>query len=262
MNSPEAQFVNVRIEMRPSGHVAHVMVNNPKHRNRLGKAGKDQLIAAFTGLAKDDELRVAVLTGAGDKSFISGSDLAEMKDLDAGGQIEVSTKTHLACDAIRRLPVPVIARVNGFCLGSGMELAASCDLRVATDASRFGMPEVKFGIPSGMEACLLPGLVGWGKARELVFTGELMDAQEAHRCGFVDRLVTPGEIDEAVEKWVSSICAAGARAIRLQKALVQDWERMSIKDAVQRGIAAMGESRSTDEPVRLMQAFIDRKRSS
>jgi enoyl-CoA hydratase/carnithine racemase len=152
MNSPQAQIVNVRIEKRASGHVAYVTVNNPKHRNRLGKAGKDQLIAAFTGLAKDDELRVAVLTGAGDKSFISGSDLAEMKDLDAGGQIEVSTKTHLACDAIRRLPVPVIARVNGFCLGSGMELAASCDMRVATDASRFGMPEVKFGIPSAMEA--------------------------------------------------------------------------------------------------------------
>ena len=89
-----------------------------------------------------------------------------------------------------------------------------------------------------------------------------MDAQEAHRCGFVDRLVTPGEIDGAVEKWVASICAAGARAIRLQKTLVQDWERMPIKDAVQRGIAAMGEARSTDEPVRLMQTFIDRKRSS
>jgi enoyl-CoA hydratase len=260
MSLAEAQIIEVRIEERPGAHVAYVTVNNPVHRNRLGKGGKDQLIAAFTQLAKDDELRVAVLTGAGDKSFISGSDLAEMKDLDAGGQIEVSTKTHLACNAVRCLPVPVIARVNGFCLGSGMELAASCDMRVATVASRFGMPEVKFGIPSGMEACLLPGLVGWGKARELVFTGELMDAHEAYRCGFVDRLVTPGEIDEAVEKWVSSICAAGPRAIRLQKALVQDWERMSIKDAVQRGIAAMGESRSTDEPVRLMQAFVDRKK--
>ena len=262
MSSSEAHIVDVRIEKRASGHVAHVTVNNPHHRNRLGKGGKDQLVAAFTEIAKDAELRVAVLTGAGDKSFISGSDIAEMKDLDADGQIEVSTKTHLACNAVRRLPVPVIARVNGFCLGSGMELAASCDMRVATDSSRFGMPEVKFGIPSGMEACLLPGLVGWGKARELVFTGELMDAHEAFRCGFVDRLVTAGEIDAAVEAWVSSICAAGPRAIRLQKALVQDWERMSIKDAVQRGIAAMGESRSTDEPVRMMQAFVDRKKRS
>jgi enoyl-CoA hydratase len=262
MSSSQAHIVDVQIEKRASGHVARVIVNNPQHRNRLGKAGKDQLVAAFTELANDAELRVAVLTGAGDKSFISGSDIAEMKDLDAKGQIEVSTKTHLACNAVRRLPVPVIARVNGFCLGSGMELAASCDMRVATDSSRFGMPEVKFGIPSGMEACLLPGLVGWGKTRELVFTGELMDAHEAYRCGFVDRLVAPGDIDAAVEAWVSSICAAGPRAIRLQKALVQDWEQMSIKDAVQRGIAAMGESRSTDEPVRMMQVFVDRKKRS
>ncbi|MGZ5117145.1 MAG: enoyl-CoA hydratase-related protein [Burkholderiales bacterium] len=260
MSSPQSRIVDVRIEKRAAGHVAHVIVNNPQHRNRLGKSGKDDLVAAFSELAKDDKLRVAVLTGAGDKSFISGSDLAEMKDLDAAGQIEVSTKTHLACDSIRRLPVPVIARVNGFCLGSGMELAASCDMRVATDVSRFGMPEVKFGIPSGMEACLLPGLVGWGKARELVFTGELMEAREAYRCGFVDRLVSASELDEAVEKWVASICAAGPCAIRLQKALVQDWERMTIKDAVQRGIAAMGESRATDEPVRMMQAFVDRKK--
>ncbi|MGZ5095434.1 MAG: enoyl-CoA hydratase-related protein, partial [Burkholderiales bacterium] len=209
MSSPQSRIVDVRIEKRAAGHVAHVIVNNPQHRNRLGKSGKDDLVAAFSELAKDDKLRVAVLTGAGDKSFISGSDLAEMKDLDAAGQIEVSTKTHLACDSIRRLPVPVIARVNGFCLGSGMELAASCDMRVATDVSRFGMPEVKFGIPSGMEACLLPGLVGWGKARELVFTGELMEAREAYRCGFVDRLVSASELDEAVEKWVASICAAG-----------------------------------------------------
>jgi enoyl-CoA hydratase len=260
MSSTQSDIVDVRIDTRDRGHVAYVTVNNPEHRNRLGKRGKDEVVAAFTDLARDDELRVAVLTGAGDKSFISGSDLAEMKDLDPAGQIEVSTKTHFMCDAVRRLPVPVIARVNGYCLGSGMELAASCDMRVASDAARFGMPEVKFGIPSGMEACLLPGLVGWGKARELVFTGELMDAQEAFRCGFVDRLVSASALDDMVEKWVAAICAAGPRAIRLQKALVQDWERLSIKDAVQRGIAAMGESRQTDEPVRMMQAFVDRKK--
>ena len=129
------------------------------------------MIAAFGTLAQDDELRVAVLTGAGDQSFIAGADIAEMKDLDLAGAEDVSTKIHLACDAIRRLPVPVIARINGYCLGAGMELAAACDMRVGAEHAKFGMPEVKFGIPSGMEACLLPGLVGWGKTRELVFTG-------------------------------------------------------------------------------------------
>jgi len=254
-------LVTTRIETRgDAGRVAYVSVNNPAERNALGKKGKEALIAAFRELARDDELRVAVLTGAGERSFIAGANVKEMAEADAPEAEDISTKTHLACDAIRRLPVPVIARVNGYCLGAGMELAAACDMRVGVDTAKFGMPEVRFGIPSGMEACLLPGLIGWGKTRELVFTGELIDAQEAHRCGFLDRLVAPAELDGAVEKWVSAILAAGPRAIRLQKRLVRDWERMSIADAVQQGIAAMVEARATDEPQRLMRAFAARSR--
>lgn len=256
-----ASLVTTRLETRgPAGRVAYVTVNNPAERNALGKNGKEALISAFRELARDDELRVAVLTGAGDRSFIAGANIKEMAEADAKEAEEISTKTHLACDAIRRLPVPVIARVNGYCLGAGMELAASCDMRVGADTAKFGMPEVKFGIPSGMEACLLPGLIGWGRTRELVFTGELIDAHEAYRCGFLDRLVAPSELDAAVEKWVGAILAAGPRAIRLQKRLVQDWERMSIADAVRQGIAAMVEARATDEPQRLMRAFAARSR--
>jgi enoyl-CoA hydratase/carnithine racemase len=251
----------VRLEDRPAGQVAWVTVDNVEHRNRLGKSGKDDLIAAFSKLAANENLRVAVLTGAGDKSFIAGSDISEMRDQDVAGQRLVGTKTHLACDSIRQLPVPVIARINGYCLGSGMELAAACDMRAAADHAKFGMPEVKFGLPSGMEACLLPLLMGWGKTNEIVLTGEMMDAQEAYRCGFLERLVPAAELDAAVEKWVAAICGAGPRAVRLQKGLVRDWERMSIRDAIHQGIEICAESRTTDEPVRLMQAFMDRKKS-
>ncbi|MCC6532123.1 MAG: enoyl-CoA hydratase/isomerase family protein [Burkholderiales bacterium] len=257
----QTNIVKVRLEDRAAGQVAYVSVDNATHRNRLGKSGKDDLVAAFTRLAANEHLRVAVLTGAGDKSFIAGSDLAEMQGQDVAGQREVGTKTHLACDAIRQLPVPVLARINGYCLGSGMELAAACDMRAAADHAMFGMPEVKFGLPSGMEACLLPLLLGWGKANEIVLTGEMIDAQEAYRCGFLQRLVPASDLDTAIEKWVSAICAAGARAVRLQKGLVRDWERMSIRDAIHRGIQVCAEARTTDEPARLMQAFIDRKKS-
>ena len=254
-------MVTTRVETRgDAGRVAYVTVNNPGERNALGRKGKEALIAAFRELAGDEALRVAVLTGAGDRSFIAGANLKEMAEVDWKDAEDISTKTHLACDAIRRLPVPVIARVNGYCLGAGMELAASCDMRVGVDTAKFGMPEVRFGIPSGMEACLLPGLIGWGKTRELVLTGELIDAQEAHRCGFLDRLVAPAALDAAVEKWVAAILAAGPRAVRLQKRLVQDWERMSIIDAVRQGIAAIVEARKTDEPQRLMRAFAERKK--
>ena len=256
-----SKLVTTRVETRgEAGRVAYVTVNNPGERNALGRRGKEALICAFRDLASDDALRVAVLTGAGDRSFIAGANINEMAEADIQDAEDISTKTHLACDAIRRLPVPVIARVNGYCLGAGMELAASCDMRVGVDTAKFGMPEVKFGIPSGMEACLLPGLIGWGKTRELVFTGEVVDAHEAYRCGFLDRLVRPTELDAAVENWVRAIAGAGPRAIRLQKRLMQDWEQMSIADAVQQGIAAMVEARKTDEPQRLMRAFVARKR--
>lgn len=255
----EAELVSTRIEERDVGHVAWITVSNPARRNALGVVGKRRIAQAFRELAQDEKLRVAVLTGAGEKSFIAGANLAEMKDLDATGAEEEHTWTHRACDAIRSLPVPVIARINGYCFGAGMELAASCDLRAGITTAKFGMPEVRFGIPSGMEACLLPQLIGWGKTRELVYTGDHIDAGEALRCGFLEKLVAPQALDSAVEQWVTSILAGGPRALRLQKALVRDWERMPIADAVQAGIRACVEARSSDEPRRLMDAFLQRK---
>lgn len=255
----QAELVSTRIEERDAGRVAWITVSNPARRNALGIAGKQRIAQAFRELAQDGMLRMAILTGAGEKSFIAGANLAEMKDLDAAGAQEEHTWTHRACDAIRSLPVPVIARINGYCFGAGMELAASCDLRAGVTTAKFGMPEVRFGIPSGMEACLLPQLIGWGKTRELVYTGDHIDAEEAHRCGFLEKLVAPQALDSAVEQWITSILAGGPRALRLQKALVRDWERMPIADAVQAGIRACVEARRSDEPRRLMHAFLQRK---
>lgn len=255
----QAELVATRVEEREAGRVAWITVSNPARRNALGIAGKRRIAQAFQELAQDETLRVAILTGAGEKSFIAGANLAEMKDLDAAGAEEEHTWTHRACDAIRSLPVPVIARINGYCFGAGMELAASCDLRAGVTTAKFGMPEVRFGIPSGMEACLLPQLIGWGKTRELVYTGDHIDAGEARRCGFLEKLVAPQALDSAVEQWVTSILASGPRALRLQKALLRDWERMPIADAVQAGIRACVEARRSDEPRRLMEAFLQRK---
>jgi enoyl-CoA hydratase/carnithine racemase len=252
--------VQIHLEVREAGHVARVTVDNPERRNALGIAGKKALAQAFSRLAKDKRLRVAILTGAGERSFIAGADLAEMKGLTAKGAKEEHSWTHRACEAIRALPVPVIARINGYCFGAGMELAASCDMRIGVTTAKFGMPEVRFGIPSGMEACLLPQLIGWGKTRELVYTGDHIDAAEAHGCGFLERVVDPANLDAGVGQWVSSILMAGPRAIRLQKKLVRDWERMTIAQAVQAGIRACVEARKTDEPRRLMTAFLERRK--
>jgi enoyl-CoA hydratase/carnithine racemase len=157
--------------------------------------------------------------------------------------------------------VPVIARINGDCFGSGMELAACADLRVAADHARFGMPETRFGIPSGMEASVLPKLVGWGKAVELVLTGDHIDAREAYRIGYLQKLVTARELDAAVEQWIDSLQACGPRALRIQKRLVIDWDRMSTTDAARAGIQAFVDAYRTDEPRRLMLAFLERRRA-
>jgi len=243
-----------------AGRIAYLTVNNPTRRNALGMAGKRAIADTFNKLAQNDDLRAVVITGAGDKSFIAGADIHEMKDLDAAGAEHEHTLTHIANQAIRDCPVPVIARINGYCLGFGMELAAACDLRVGVDTAKFGMPEVRVGIPSGMEAVLLPRLIGWGKAAELVYTGDIIDAQEAYRIGFLQKLVSAAELDAAVEKWIASILLGGERVMRSQKKLLHDWEQLPLDEAIQAGIRACVEARSTDEPRRMMEAFINRKK--
>ena len=255
------ELVLVRTEERgDAGRVAYVTANNPAKRNAIGMPGKRAIAAAFRTFSDDEKLRAVVLTGAGDKSFIAGADLAEMKDLTRDQAEEEHTLTHQACDAIRQCPVPVIARINGYCLGAGMELAASCDMRAAADHAKFGMPEVRVGIPSGMEAALLPSLVGWGRAAELMLTGDIFDANEAYRFGFLQKLVGAAELDAAVEKWIASILVSGPRAVRLQKKLMREWERLSLSQAIEAGIRACVEARSTDEPKRLMEAFLERRK--
>jgi enoyl-CoA hydratase/carnithine racemase len=243
-----------------AGRIARVTFNNPAKRNALGLVGKDLFVEILTNLKHDETLRAVVLTGTGDKSFVGGSDLAQMAEYDLAAAEASATKTHRACDAVRQFPVPVIARINGYCFGSGMEIAACADMRVAADHAKFGMPEVRFGIPSGMEASVLPRLIGWGKATELVLTGDHIDAEEAYRIGFLERLVAAGDLDASVDKWIESILACGPRAVRIQKRLIMDWDRMSPTDGARAGIQAYVESYRSDEPRRMMTAFVNRKR--
>lgn len=257
-----ADLILKRVEDRAGkGRVAFLTVNNPDKRNALGMAGKQQIAAAFNDLSRDAALRAVVITGAGERSFIAGADIHEMKDLDAKGAEKEHRLTHIANQAIRDCPVPVIARINGYCLGFGMELAASCDIRIGADHSKFGMPEVRVGVPSGMEAALLPRLVGWGKAVELVLTGDVIDAAEAHRIGFLQRLTSAALLDAEVEKCIASILSGGAHVMRLQKRLLEDWEKLPVSEAIEEGIRACVRARETDEPRQMMQAFLERKKA-
>ena len=247
--------VNVTRETRvEGGFVAHVTIDRAAKLNALDRALMAEIIEAMTGLADDPALRLAVVTGAGGRAFIGGADIDELTVLDADSARGFITAVHVCCDAFRHLPVPAIARIEGYALGAGLELAAACDFRIASDRSVFGMPEVRIGLPSVVEAALLPELIGPARTRKLLLTGDNIGADEALAWGLVDRVVPAEELDAAVEALAASILAAGPYAVRLQKSLILDWEEMHTAAAVDRGIDGFVEAFATDEPRRMTSA--------
>jgi enoyl-CoA hydratase len=242
---------------RPDGaRVAFVTLDNAAKLNTLNRALMSELIAVMDGLASDMALRAVVLSGAGERAFVGGADITEMAALDQASAREFITLVHLCCDTMRRSPVPVLARIEGFALGAGMELAAACDLRVAAQTARFGMPEVKLGIPSVVEAALLPGLIGWGRTRELLLLGEVYTADEVERWGFLEKLVPAADLDQAIEAWLTALVSAGPEAVKLQKRLIRRWEELPTPDAVAAGIDIFAAAWSTDEPKAMMTEFL------
>jgi enoyl-CoA hydratase len=202
-----------------------------------------------------------VLTGAGPKSFVGGADINVMAGLQDGEAARgFITLVHGCCRAVRDCPVPVIGRINGWTLGAGLELAAACDLRIAADHAQFGMPEVRVGIPSVVEAALLPGLIGWGRTRRLLLLGETIGAAEALDWGFVEQVVPADRLDAAVAEWLGHLGAAGRQALRLQKRLIRQWEDLPIGAAVAAGIPAFAAAWDSDEPRRMLGAFAQRRR--
>jgi enoyl-CoA hydratase/carnithine racemase len=252
--------VHVKSEERPFGRIATVTVDNQRRLNCLASTTIVSLGQAFTKLSAVDGLRAVVLTGAGDKAFIGGADLNELGACCADSVRLFITRLHMACLAIRTCPVPVIGRINGFCLGAGLEVAASCDMRVSSDSAIYGMPEVHMGLPSVIEAALLPGLIGWGKTREILITGETFGAEPALAMGLVQKVVPAAGLDAAVDHWLGLIGRATPKAVRNQKALMNRWERVSVEEGVYAGIDAISEAYTTGEPQAAIKAFFDAKK--
>jgi enoyl-CoA hydratase len=262
-------MVVVRIDQRSTDdRVAYVTISNQGKLNALNSALMEEFADRIEELAGDDGLRVVVLTGAGTKAFIGGADVREMAELDRVSARAFISRLHRCCDALRQLPVPVIARIAGYALGAGLEIAAACYLRIAGGTACFGMPEVKLGIPSVIEAALLPPLIGWGRTRQMLLLGESIGATEAAEWGLVEMVVPKSNsssisnadpLDEAVETWVSSILRAGPRAVRLQKQLIKRWEDLPLSDAVSAGVDSFAAAFETDEPRRTMQSFLARR---
>jgi enoyl-CoA hydratase/carnithine racemase len=247
------------IDRDPRG-VVRLTICNAGTLNILGSAAINGVRKGLESLAADRQIRVLVIAGQSEKSMIGGADIKEMAKLDQASAETFITGLRDLCEAARVFPAPVIARMPGWCLGGGLEFAAACDFRIATDDARFGMPEVRVGIPSVIHAALLPRLIGWGRARWLVMTAENIDAPTALAWGLIDVVAPQGGLDAAVEKTVAALLECGPEALRAQKALFRQWEELPLKQSIDLSISVFGQSFLTGEPQRLMQGFIDRKR--
>jgi enoyl-CoA hydratase/carnithine racemase len=253
--------VDVRIDQRAEGAIATVTVDNTAKLNIIGTRLMEHFITAVEPLIAREDLRAVVLTGAGDRAFIGGANINEMAALAPRTAEQFISLLQRCCQVLRDLPVPVIARIQGYCLGAGLEIAAACDLRVAASNSVFGMPEVKIGIPSVIEAALLPPLIGWGRTRELLMLGESIDAATAREWGLLQEVVAPDKLDAVIDAKLTAICAAGPNALRIQKRLMQQWENLPPREAIAAGIRAFVQAYDTDEPARMMGAFIQRRQN-
>jgi enoyl-CoA hydratase/carnithine racemase len=245
---------------RDSRGVVRLTICNAGSLNILGSAVTDGVREGFERLAGDRDIRTVILAGQSEKSMIGGADIKEMAKLDQKSAEIFITRLRDLCETVRHFPAPVIARMPGWCLGGGLEVAAACDFRIAAHDARFGMPEVRVGIPSVIHAALLPRLIGWSRARWLVMTAENIDALTALAWGLVDKVANEGELDLAVEHTVAALLECGPEALRIQKDLLRQWEELPLTESVNLSVGVFGQSFLTGEPQRLMQGFLERKR--
>ena len=248
-------MIRTELETRSGGVVARVTIDNPRKLNIFNAEALRDLHKEIKETERNLLVRAVVVTGAGDKAFIGGADLETLGSLDPASAREFISLIHDACAALRECPVPVIARINGWCLGAGLELAACCDLRIAANTANFGMPEVRLGIPSVVEAAMLPRIVGTGRARWLVMTGETIDAQTALAWGLVEKICGYEDLDNQTDKTLDAILAGEPEAIRAQKRLCRMWEEAPLAESIAASIDEFARSYESGEPSRRVAAF-------
>ncbi len=220
------------ILVEKEGRVAVLTVNRPDKLNALNEQVRTDLLAALDQIAADDSVGAVVITGAGEKSFIAGADIGEFAGRTPFDQREAMRSPRIF-DVMGTFPKPVIAMINGFCLGGGCELALSCDLRVASDKARFGQPEINLGlIPGGGGTQRLSHLVGLGHAMRLILTGDMIGAAEAKEIGLVELLVPHDELRARTLELAGKIASKSPLTLRVAKEAVRASQRLSIEDGI------------------------------
>ena len=261
----DAQKIAARVQRHHAGFgfdlatgIGTLTIQNSKSVNILSSAVISQLAQALDQAREIPELRVLILRGSGDRAFTGGADITEMRVLNPG-----TARTFIAmlgglCERVRLFPVPVIARISGWCLGGGLELAASCDVRIASTTGRFGMPEVEIGIPSVIHAALLPRLIGAARANYLILTGDRIDAPTALGWGLVDKVSQPDDLDTTVAELAGRLAGFGMNVMRQQKRLLREWTFSGTPAAVEGSIQEFCAAFTTGEPQKFMNQGVRR----
>lgn len=246
--------------LEKDSNIAVITMNRPKALNSLNSETLKELDKVIEVLEKDSEIYAVVLTGAGEKAFVAGADISEMKDLNEEQGREFGLLGNRIFRRIEKLDKPVIAAVNGFALGGGCELAMACDIRIASIKAKFGQPEVGLGITPGFGGTQrLPRIVGVGKAKELIYTCDIIKADEALKIGLVNKVVEPEVLLEEAKAMAKKIAQNAPIAVKLCKDSINRGMQVNIDDAIDIEAYDFGKCFSTKDQKEGMTAFIERR---
>lgn len=251
-------YENILVETR--GRVGIITINRPNKLNALNIPTRAEIVAALESFRTNDEVRVLVITGAGEKSFIAGADITEFAGRTALDQRSVMRSNRMF-DAFEEFPKPVIAMINGFCLGGGCEVALSCDLRVASENAQFGQPEIKLGIiPGGGGTQRLTRLIGEGKAMELILTGDMIKADEAKALGLVNHVYPLAELEAKTMELANRIAEMSPIALRMAKEAVKGAARLTLRDGLDHEIDLFALCFSSEDKEEGVKAFLEKRK--
>lgn len=249
------EFVTYEVE----GAVGIITINRPKALNALNSAVLDELNQTLDAVDQN-EIRCLILTGAGEKSFVAGADIGEMSTLTKAEGEAFGKKGNDVFRKLETFPIPVIAAVNGFALGGGCEISMSCDIRICSDNAVFGQPEAGLGITPGFGGTQrLARLVGMGRAKEMIFTCDNVDAAEAYRIGLVNKVVAKEELMPTAKAMAAKIISKGSYAIAVAKAAINNGYDMDIKNAVEMEANLFGVVNDTNDKKEGMGAFLEKR---
>jgi len=242
--------------------IVTVTINRPQKRNALNRATRTELRSVLEEIRSSDEARGLIITGAGDQAFVAGADISELKEMNQWDMMNyLSTLSQQLYTDFANLEIPTIAMINGYCLGGGLELALACDIRIASEDASFGQPEIRLGIiPGGGATQRLPGLVGPAIAKELMFTGRIIDAQEALRIGLINRVVPKDKLKETVRELAGDLAKKSPIVLKLIKRAVNKGSQATLDIGLAYEALAQCLCFTTEDHEEGLSAFLEKRK--